>query len=45
MVSDVLEAALKARNHALGPLHPSFGLVDIIRNGLRRYASFFILIF
>jgi patatin-like phospholipase domain-containing protein 2 len=36
MVSDVLEAALKARNHALGPLHPSFGLVDIIRNGLRR---------
>jgi hypothetical protein len=41
MVSDVLEAALKARNHALGPLHPSFGLVDIIRNGLRRLASFY----
>ena len=37
MVSDVLEIALKARNHALGPLHPSFSIVDILRNGLRRF--------
>jgi hypothetical protein len=36
MVSDVLELALKARSHALGPLHPSFSIVDILRNGLRR---------
>ncbi|CAF0713096.1 unnamed protein product [Brachionus calyciflorus] len=36
MVSAVLEIALKARSHALGPLHPSFNIVDILRNGLRR---------
>lgn len=36
MVSDVLEIALKARSYALGPLHPSFNIVDILRNGLRR---------
>ena len=36
MVGDTLEIALKARNHALGPLHPSFSIVDILRNGLRR---------
>lgn len=39
MVSDVLEIALKARSHALGPLHPSFNIVDILRNGLRRYVN------
>ena len=37
MVSDVLEIALKARSHALGPLHPSFNIVEILKNGLRRY--------
>lgn len=44
MVSDVLEIALKARNHALGPLHPSFSIVDILRNGLRRFVflTFFV---
>jgi hypothetical protein len=36
MVSDVLEAALKARKYSLGALHPSFSIVDIVRNGLRR---------
>lgn len=36
MVSDVLEIALKARSYALGPLHPSFSIVDILKNGLRR---------
>ena len=36
MVSDVLEIALKARSHALGPLHPSFNIVEILKNGLRR---------
>ena len=37
MVSDVLEIALKARSHALGPLHPSFNIVEILKNGLRRF--------
>jgi predicted acylesterase/phospholipase RssA len=37
MVSDVLEVGIKARSNALGPLHPSFSIVEIIRNGLRRY--------
>ena len=37
MVSDVLEIAMKARSHALGPLHPSFNIVEILKNGLRRY--------
>ena len=36
MVSDTLEIALKARSHALGPLHPSFNIVEILKNGLRR---------
>jgi predicted acylesterase/phospholipase RssA len=36
MVSDVLEIAMKARSHALGPLHPSFNIVEILKNGLRR---------
>ncbi len=36
MVSDVLEIALKARSRALGPLHPSFNIVEILKNGLRR---------
>lgn len=36
MVGDTIEIALKARSHALGPLHPSFRIVDILRNGLRR---------
>ena len=43
MVSDVLEIALKARSHALGPLHPSFNFVDILRIGLRRYVVSFLL--
>ena len=43
MVSDVLEIALKARSHALGPLHPSFNIVEILKNGLRRYFLFFII--
>lgn len=36
MCSDALEIALRARSRALGPLHPTFSIVDIIRNGLRR---------
>ena len=36
MCSDVLEIAIRARSHALGPFHPTFSIVDIIRNGLRR---------
>ena len=40
MVSDVLEIALKARSYALGPLHPSFSIVEILRNGLRRFVFF-----
>ena len=36
-MSDVLEIALKARSHALGPLHPSFNIVEILKNGLRRF--------
>lgn len=44
MVSDVLEIALKARSHALGPLHPSFNIVEILKNGLRRFYIIFILL-
>lgn len=44
MVSDVLEIALKARSHALGPLHPSFNIVEILKNGLRRFHIIFILL-
>ena len=40
MVSDVLEIALKARNHALGPLHHSFRIVDNLINGLRIFFFF-----
>ncbi|CAF3597360.1 unnamed protein product [Rotaria sordida] len=36
MCSDALEIAIRARTPALGPLHPTFSIVDIIRNGLRR---------
>ncbi|CAF3134331.1 unnamed protein product [Rotaria socialis] len=36
MCSDALEIAIRARSRALGPLHPTFNIVDIIRNGLRR---------
>lgn len=36
MCSDALEIAMRARSRALGPLHPTFNIVDIIRNGLRR---------
>lgn len=36
MCSDALEIAVRARSRALGPLHPTFSIVDIIRNGLRR---------
>ncbi|CAF1236205.1 unnamed protein product [Adineta steineri] len=36
MCSDALEIAIRARSRALGPLHPTFSIVDIIRNGLRR---------
>jgi patatin-like phospholipase domain-containing protein 2 len=36
MCSDVLEIAIRARSRALGPLHPTFNIVDIVRNGLRR---------
>lgn len=36
MCSDVLEIAIRARSRALGPFHPTFSIVDIIRNGLRR---------
>ncbi|CAF0754116.1 unnamed protein product [Didymodactylos carnosus] len=36
MASDALEIALRARSRVLGPLHPTFSIVDIIRNGLRR---------
>ena len=44
MVSDVLKIALKARSYALGPLHPSFNIVDILRNGLRRWLILLLLI-
>lgn len=36
MCSDALEIAIRARSLVLGPLHPTFDIVDIIRNGLRR---------
>jgi len=36
MCSDALEIAIRARSRVLGPLHPTFSIVDIIRNGLRR---------
>ncbi|CAM4811179.1 unnamed protein product [Rotaria magnacalcarata] len=36
MCSDALEISIRARSRALGPLHPTFNIVDIIRNGLRR---------
>ncbi|CAF1261795.1 unnamed protein product [Rotaria magnacalcarata] len=36
MCSDALEIAIRARSRALGPLHPTFSIVEIIRNGLRR---------
>jgi patatin-like phospholipase domain-containing protein 2 len=36
MCSDALEIAIRARSRVLGPLHPTFNIVDIIRNGLRR---------
>ena len=36
MCSDVLELAVRARSRTLGPLHPTFNIVDIIRNSLRR---------
>ncbi|XP_062914184.1 patatin-like phospholipase domain containing 3 isoform X1 [Mobula hypostoma] len=34
--ADVMEVAKEARKRNLGPLHPSFNLVKIIRNGLFR---------
>jgi patatin-like phospholipase domain-containing protein 2 len=36
MCSDALEIAVRARSHTLGALHPTFNIVDIICNGLRR---------
>lgn len=34
--SDVMEVAKEARKRNLGPLHPSFNLVKILKNGLYR---------
>lgn len=36
MCSDALEIAVRARSNLLGPFYPTFSIVDIIRNGLRR---------
>ena len=33
--SDVLKIVIQARSHALGPMHPSFSMVKILRDGLR----------
>ena len=36
MCSDALEIAVRARSRPLGPFYPTFAIVPIIRNGLRR---------
>ncbi|XP_070542776.1 patatin-like phospholipase domain-containing protein 4 [Ptychodera flava] len=33
---DVLEIVIRARSHALGPLHPSFNVTKILRDGFRK---------